>query len=117
MKENPGSVMWDICNNKLANVNGQTAFKAKDEAAKSVVKAYLGYLSEGVVNIVNIFQPEIVCIGGGVSHEGEKILTPIKRMVKAKSFARFGKEQTMVNLAKLGNDAGIIGAALLWKNE
>ena len=69
------------------------------------------------LNIVNIFQPEIVCIGGGVSHEGEKILTPIKRMIKNKSFARFGAKQSTVCLATLGNDAGIIGAALLWKNE
>ena len=117
MYKNYDSEMWNICNNNLSNVDGRTAFKAKDETAKGVVRTYLGYLSEGVVNIVNIFQPEIVCIGGGVSHEGEKILTPVKRMIKNKSFARFGKEQSKVCLATLGNDAGIIGAALLWKNE
>lgn len=71
----------------------------------------------GVVNIVNIFQPEIVCVGGGVSHEGKKILTPVKEMIKNKSFARFGKEQSNVCLATLGNDAGIIGASLLWKSN
>ena len=117
MKENPDSEMWEICKNKLSKVDGQTAFKAKDETAKNVVKTYLGYLSEGVVNIVNVFQPEIVCVGGGISHEGERILTPIRKMIKKKSFARFGKEQSKVCLATLGNDAGIIGAALLWKNE
>lgn len=117
MKENPDSEMWKVCNGKLSNVDGQTAFKAKDKAAKQVVKNYLGYLAEGIVNIVNIFQPEIVCVGGGVSHEGEKILAPVKKMIKAKSFARFGKEQSKVCLATLGNDAGIIGAALLWKNN
>ena len=117
MKENPDSDMWKICNKKLSRVDGQTAFRSKDAAGKNVVKTYLNYLSEGVVNIVNIFQPDIVCIGGGVSHEGEKILTPIRRMIKNKSFARFGKEQSKVCLATLGNDAGIIGAALLWKNN
>jgi len=116
MKENRDSHMWKICNGKLSNVDGQTAFKAKDETAKNVIKTYLGYLSEGVVNIVNVFQPEIVCVGGGISHEGERILTPIRKMIKKKSFARFGKEQSKVCLATLGNDAGIIGAALLWKN-
>ena len=116
IKENPSSDMWKICGRKLARVDGQTAFRAKDETAKNVVKTYLGYLAEGVVNIVNIFQPEIVCIGGGVSHEGEKILVPVRKKIKNKSFARFGKEQSNVRLASLGNDAGLIGAALLWKN-
>ena len=69
------------------------------------------------LNIVNIFQPEIICIGGGVSNAGQKILSPIRKAVKNYSFARFGKKQTEVEIAKLGNDAGIIGAALLWKNE
>ena len=81
--------------------------------AKDVIKNYLNYLSEGVVNIVNVFQPEIICIGGGVSNAGEKILKPIRKAIKNYSFARFGKKQTEVQIAKLGNDAGIIGAALL----
>ena len=55
--------------------------------------------------------------GGGVSNAGDKILKPIRKRIKDYSFARFGKKQTEVQIAKLGNDAGIIGAALLWKNE
>lgn len=117
MKENPGCDMWKISGGKLSNVNGQTAFKGKDNVSKQVVKEYLGYLANGIVNIVNIFQPEIVCIGGGISHEGKRLLAPIEKEIKNKSFARFGKEQSKVGLAMLGNDAGIIGAALLWKNE
>ena len=117
MKDNFDSEMWKICKGRLSNVDGQTAFKAKNETAKNVVKNYLCYLAEGVVNIVNIFQPEIVCIGGGISLEGQKILTPINRMIKSKSFARFGAQQSKACLATLGNDAGIIGAALLWKNK
>ena len=74
------------------------------------------YLAEGAVNVVNLLQPEIICIGGGISHEGQRIIRPIESMIKSKSFARFGKQQTAVKLASLGNDAGIIGAALLWKN-
>ncbi|MBR5587182.1 MAG: ROK family protein, partial [Clostridia bacterium] len=117
MKENPDSEMWKVCGGKLSAVNGQTAFKAKDAAAKAVVKNYLGYLAEGLVSIVNMFQPEIICIGGGISHEGDKILKPLNNKIEKFSFARFGKQQTKVKIAKLGNDAGIIGAALLWKNE
>jgi len=116
MKENPDSEMWKIAKS-LSRVDGKTAFTAKDKAAKEVVKNYLSYLSEGVVNVVNIFQPEVICLGGGVSNAGEKILKPIRKAIKNYSFARFGKKQTEVQIAQLGNDAGIIGAALLWKNE
>ena len=115
MKENPDSEMWNI-SKTLSKVNGKTAFAAKDKVAKEVVKNYLGYLSDGVVNVVNIFQPEVICLGGGVSNAGEKMLKPIRKAIKDSSFARFGKKQTEVQIAKLGNDAGIIGAALLWKN-
>lgn len=116
MKENPDSDMWKV-SSKLSQVNGKTAFTAKDKIAKEVIKNYLTYLSEGIVNIVNALQPEIICIGGGVSNAGEKILKPVRKAIKNYSFARFGKKQTEVQIAKLGNDAGIIGAALLWKNE
>jgi len=115
MKENPQSDMWKI-SKTLSKVDGKTAFTAKDNTAKGVVKNYLNYLSEGIVNVVNIFQPEAICLGGGVSNAGEKILKPIRKKIKDYSFARFGKKQTEVQIAKLGNDAGIIGAALLWKN-
>ena len=117
MKENPDSDMWKIAGGKLSYVNGKTAFEAKDNVAKDVIKKYLNYLSEGVVNIVNIFQPEIICIGGGVSNSGEKILKPVRKTIKNYSFARFGKKQTEIHIARFGNDAGIIGAALLWKNK
>lgn len=116
MKENPDSEMWKIAQGKLSKVNGKTAFTAKDKAAKEVIKNYLGYLSEGIVNVVNMLQPEVICIGGGVSNAGEKILKPVRKAIKNYSFARFGKKQTEVQIANLGNDAGIIGAALLWKN-
>ena len=115
MKENPDSEMWSVAKT-LSKVDGKTAFTAKDKAAKEVIKNYLSYLSEGIVNIVNIFQPEIISVGGGVSNAGEKILKPVRKAINKYSFARFGKKQTEVQIAKLGNDAGIIGAALLWKN-
>ena len=116
MKENPDSDMWSV-SKSLSKVNGKTAFTAKDKVAKNVIKNYLGYLSEGVVNIVNIFQPEVICLGGGVSNAGEKILKPVRKNVEKYAFSRFGKKQTEVKIAALGNDAGIIGAALLWKNN
>ena len=116
MREDRDSEMWSKVKT-LNDVNGRTAFSCKDATAKKVVKDYLGYLSEGVVNIVNMLQPEVVCLGGGIAGEGDKILRPINKAIKKDSFARFGKQQTVVTRAVLGNDAGIIGAALLWKND
>lgn len=117
MKLNPQSDMWKVCGGKLSNADGRTAFLAKDKAAKDVVKTYLGYLSDGIVDVINIFQPEILCIGGGICNEGKKLLDPINKKIAKDSYARFSKEQTKIGIATLGNDAGIIGAALLWKNK
>jgi len=117
MKKNPDSDMWRVAKGKLSNVSGITPFSAKDKVAKDVVKTYLSYLTEGVVSITNIFQPEIICIGGGVSNQGQKIVKPLQRGIDKFSLPRFGKENTKVEIASLGNDAGIIGAALLWKNN
>ena len=117
MKENRTSDMWKIANGKLSNVTGKTAFLSKDKAGKEVIRQYLDQLAEGVVNLVNIFEPEVICIGGGISNAGEKILKPVRAAIKKKSFGRFGKKQTEVQIAELANDAGLIGAALLWKNN
>ncbi len=117
MQDNPQSDMWQITKNDLKNVNGKTPFLSKDGSGKEVIDTYLNYLAEGVVNIVNIFQPEVVCIGGGVSNAGDALLEPINKKIKDCSFARFGKEQSKAKIASLKGDAGIIGAALINMNS
>lgn len=76
---------------------------------------YLAGSGRGTENMIMITLS--TGVGGGISNAGEKILKPIRKNIKNYSFARFGKKQSVVQIAKLGNDAGIIGAALLWKNE
>lgn len=117
MKKHADSAMWKSVNGDINRVNGKTPFVPGDVVAERVVSTYLGYLAEGIVNIVNMFQPEIICLGGGVSGAGDVIIKPLAEEVKTKAFARFGKRHTQIKIASLGNDAGIIGAALLWKNE
>ncbi len=116
-KENPNCEIMKICRGNTDYINGKTIFTATDDVAKNIIDTYLGYLSEGIVNIVNMFQPEVICLGGGVSGAGERILSPLEAAIKEKAFARFGKRHTKVKIASLGNDAGIIGAALLWKDN
>ena len=117
MEKDRSSAMWRAAEGELGRVDGRTAFEAMrggDAAAKAVVDQYLRYLCDGLANFINIFQPEVICLGGGVSHErDEDLLVPLQRRVRELCFGREAEKQTKLVKAKLGNDAGIIGAALL----
>ena len=116
MVKYPNSIMWDIVKGNIDAVNGLTAFDAMrkgDEAGKAVVDKYIYYLSVGVSNMINIFQPEILCIGGGVSKEGDNIIVPLQKIVDGENYARLMEKKAVIKAAELGNDAGIIGAAYL----
>lgn len=115
MIKDPTSVMWEIAGT-IENVNGLTAFDAMrrgDETAKKVVDQYIEYIAVGLVNMINIFQPEVICIGGGVSKEGDTLIKPIKSYARLDRYSKNVATQTEIKTAELGNDAGIIGAAFL----
>ncbi len=115
MKENPNSKLWDIAKT-IPEVNGRTAFDAAalgDEVGNAIVNEYIYYLANGVTSLINLFQPEILCIGGGVAGQKEKLLNPLQKIIDAEDYARGLDHRTKVILAQLGNDAGIIGAAML----
>lgn len=116
MLKDPDSKMWELCGKSLDKVNGRTAYdgmRAKDRTACAVVDEYVKYVGCGIANIINIFQPEILCIGGGISKEGDTLLNPVKKYVATEDYAKTNTKQTQIKIAKLGNDAGIIGAAFL----
>ena len=117
MAENRDTVMWEMCENRSKKVSGRTAFnaaKAGDKAGLEVVEKYIDYLASGITNMVNIFQPEVLCIGGGVCGEGDYLLTPLKAIVDRDQYGSAAHDdKTQIKIAELGNDAGIIGAALL----
>ncbi len=121
MLRSADSQMWTMCEGSVDKVGGRTAFQAArngDEAGKRVVDLYLNYLAVGLTNLVNIFQPEILCLGGGVSNEGDDLfLNPLRELVAGQSYnnSKDGALQTLLVKCQLGNDAGIIGAALLGK--
>ena len=89
------------------------AWDAGDETARAVVEQYLDYLTDGLVNVVNIFQPEVILLGGGVAGQGEKILAPLRERLAPRCFISGTMELPRLAQAALGNDAGIIGAAML----
>ena len=116
MERHPDSLLWQAAGGSLDRVEGRTAFIAMaqgDETARAVVEEYTGYLGCGVASLINILQPEVVCIGGGVSNAGETLLAPVRAIVDREDYARNSLNRARVVRAQLGNDAGIIGAALL----
>lgn len=109
--ENPESTMANE-----AKISGRTAFnhmRSGDAAAKGVVDKYIKHLAAGVTNTINIFQPDVLCIGGGVCNEGDPLLVPMKEIVAKENYTRNSPKNAEIVIAKLGNDAGIIGAAFL----
>lgn len=115
MRLYPDSIMWQMCGGDLNKVNGLTPFRAKDEGdacAKEVLDDFIKYLAVGASNVINILQPGILCIGGGISHEGDKLLKPLKAQIERLTFSTKDKK-TKISICRFMNDAGIIGGALL----
>ena len=84
---------------------------AGDQTAILVVNNYIDYLAEGIANLINIFDPEIFVIGGGISNQGESLLIKVRESVRKKVYAN--DLESKIIKSKLGDDAGIIGAASL----
>lgn len=117
MNANPNSIMHDW-EKKKGIISGRTAFecaKAGDKAAIEARDNYIRYVAEGISNMVNIFQPEMFVIGGGISREGDELLLPIREFVYANDYNKH-MPKTEIRIARLFNDAGIVGAALAAKN-
>ncbi|MBM6885141.1 MULTISPECIES: ROK family protein [Oscillospiraceae] len=115
MEEHPDSLLWQLAGS-LEGVDGRTPFDAAaqgDAAAGKVIDEYVNYLGCGVASLVNIFQPEVFCIGGGPSAQGETLMAPVRYILNREDYARNSVRRTRLVRAALGNDAGIIGAALL----
>ena len=111
----PDSKMWELVGGDISAVNAKIPFDAAelgDYAARSIVESFIDHLACGVSNIINVFQPSVVCIGGGVSAQGNALLDPLCDRVRRLSFGQ-SNGRTEVVVAKYKNDAGVIGAALL----
>jgi len=117
MLKNKDSIMWEMCEGSTDNISGKTAFAAMkqgDAAGKEVVDMYIGYLACGIGNIINIFQPEILSIGGGICNEGDYLMKPLQELIIGEQYGAVGgRKLTQIKIAQLGNDAGIVGAAAL----
>lgn len=115
-KEHPESMIHTLVDGDLSKVTGKTAFDAMhagDATGKAVIDNYIRYLGEGVVSLINIFQPEVFLIGGGICAQKEALFGPLNEMAKKYAYSKDESKLTKIMPAVLGNDAGIIGAAML----
>lgn len=118
MEKDKNSKMWELCGGDIDKVNGRVSFDAMrlgDETASKVVNQYIKYVAIGTVDLINIFQPDIFCIGGGISNEKEQLLDLLKPHIDKEDYSRYNKVRTKIVIAELKNDAGIIGASMLGK--
>lgn len=114
MKNSQDTLMYKIAEKK-GKIDATVAFEAADSgdaAAKEVISNYISYLTDGLLNLIYIFRPDKIVIGGGISNRGEKLLDPVLELLCKNKFYMRDKF-TKVEIAKLKNDAGIIGAAML----
>ena len=93
MVNHPDSAMWSIAED-LDKVNGRTAFdgmRAGDAVAAQVVDTYIKYIATGLINVINIFQPEVLCIGGGICKEGDTLLKPLAAHIERERYSKYSR--------------------------
>jgi glucokinase len=114
----PDSYLAKLVKENGGKANGKIPWDAKDagdKAGKIVIDRYIEYLSEGIANIINSLRPQVILIGGGMSRQGDNLIKPLNDALKGKIYGGDLTESSKIVTAKLGNDAGIIGAAFLGK--
>lgn len=119
-KLNPDSLINELTAGDFDKITAKTAFDAAklgDSTGENVVKQYIKYVAEGLINVINIFTPEVLVIGGGVCKEGEYLLKPLRELISKDIYCKAGVPLTQLKVAQMGNDAGIIGAAMLGKDR
>ena len=116
MEKDGSSLMWEIAGGSIDGVNGETAFIAEkrgDKSAAEVIERYVFYLAEGIMNFCNIFRPQAIVLGGGVSEQGANLTDRVTELCRKGYYGYKGTPEVEILTATLKNDAGLIGAAFL----
>ncbi|MCU6747312.1 ROK family protein [Faecalicatena acetigenes] len=118
LKRNPDSFMAKLCDGDISRLEAKTVFEAMEQGdilAKQVIEQYIDYLSCAISSFVVIFRPEIIILGGGVANAGEILRKPLQERLLVNTYAGDEIGVPEIRLAECGNDAGLIGAAMLEK--
>ena len=117
-EKNRASVLWELCHGDIDRIEGKTLFdavKLSDDIAKQVLEQYIDYLSCAISTYVTLFRPDKIILGGGIAQAGDLLIEPLQKKLMPNTFAGTEIGVPQIVKAKLGNDAGIIGAAFLEK--
>ena len=115
VEKNPNSLILKFANGDINSITAKNvidAAKQYDEDAMRIFNDYVKYLAIGIVNVINMFDPEVIILGGGVANAGDFLIKPLKKEV-AENILFKDLPYADIRKAELGNDAGIIGAAIL----
>lgn len=115
LRRHRDSFMWDMVGHHPEQVTAQTVFKAAergDEMACTIVAEIAGYLGIAVANLVNLFNPELIVLGGPVGQAVGILLEPLHQEVRRRAMA-YPLSAARIVTSTLGPDAGAIGAAVL----
>ena len=114
LNKNSKTTLLDFCGGDKSKITAKTVFEAADagdKAAGELLENYYNELAEGIANIINVFRPQEVLLGGGISNRGQKLITDLEKRVPDLLFGGKNSYQSKIKCASLGNNAGIIGAA------
>lgn len=120
MQKNKDSIMWEYVKGDINGVGGKTAFtcaRIGDKVAQYVVDNFVAYLGDAIMGLCNIFRPQAVILGGGVSAEGDNLINRVKDYCKKYDYGYASAPAPMILAATLGNDAGIVGAVALLNQQ
>lgn len=115
MMKDKDSLLWKEVKT-IDDVNGKTVFDAAskgDKTSKAVIKQYIAYIGEGLLNMCNIFRPECIVLSGGIANQGKVLTDRLTEYMEAQNYGYPYSPKTEIAVATLGYNSGIIGAASL----
>jgi len=113
------SSLTEIIEGKIENITAETvgvAAQGGDSLALEVISKAGTYLGVGMVNLVNIFNPEMIIVGGGVAQMGDLLLNPARQVIRERAFQLSARLVRIVP-AQLGDNAGVLGAAIFARQQ
>jgi glucokinase len=108
------SILTEMVEAKIENITAELvrmAAQGGDSLALEVISQAATYLGVGMVNLVNIFNPEMIIVGGGVMQMGDLLLEPARQVVKERAFPLAARAVRIVP-SQLGDNAAVLGAAV-----
>jgi glucokinase len=114
IRQGERSSLTEIVEGKIESITAEkveVAAQGGDSLAVEVILKAANYLGVGLVNLVNIFNPEMIIVGGGMAKMGNLLLDPAKQVVRERAF-QLPAQAVRIVPAQLGDDAGVLGAAV-----